>query len=202
MAVRPEINVRSLQGAIQRSDQFEMTRLLDARVDPDVQNWFGASLLHFASHSPVCTEALLVRGANPNIQDSIGRTPLMLATTEVMVRMLLDHRADCNVQAEDGGTALLEMSRPGRTEFISLLLAAKADPNLQNNKGETSLLRLIDLGQEAEILRLLNRGADVTLADVTGRSPIDAALSHKDRPSIIHLVRRWLDEQTLTKAAK
>ncbi len=74
---------------------------------------------------------LLSKGANPNLPDSIGYTPLMHAvltenSSPALVRLLLEHGADAKAKAKDGLTALTFANRKGWTEVIALLTQAGA----------------------------------------------------------------------------
>jgi ankyrin repeat protein len=73
---------------------------------------------------------LLEHGADVNVQDKVGRTPLqyvsMNGTLEV-VRLLLEHGADVKVKNSFGKTALQEAARKGRGEVVELLRAHGAN---------------------------------------------------------------------------
>ena len=76
-------------------------------------------------------QVLLTKGANPNVPDSLGYTPLLHAVlTESssleMVKLLLEHGADAKVKAKDGLTALSFAKRKGWSEVIALLTKAGA----------------------------------------------------------------------------
>ena len=74
---------------------------------------------------------LLTKGADANLPDEIGYTPLMHAVlTEssslALVKLLLEHGADAKVKAKDGLTALSFAKRKGWSEVITLLTKAGA----------------------------------------------------------------------------
>lgn len=76
-------------------------------------------------------QLLLTKGADANLPDSLGYTPLMHAVlTETssleLVKLLLEHGADAKVTAKDGLTALSFAKRKGWTEVIALLAKAGA----------------------------------------------------------------------------
>ena len=101
---------------------------------------------------------LLKAGANPNLQDENGYTPLMLASewarTEI-VKKLLEYGADPNAQTKIGYTTLMYASMwRGRTEIVKLLIEAGADPNAKDKFGDTLLLYVSRIG-ETEIVKLL-----------------------------------------------
>jgi ankyrin repeat protein len=94
--------------------------------------------------------------------------------TEV-VKILLLHGADCNVQRDSGATPLHLASRGGHLETVQLLLDHKADPNIQNNSGRTPLHYASEKTNEAVAKALLDRGANPNLLDKHGRSPLHRA---------------------------
>lgn len=83
---------------------------------------------------------LLRAGANPNVRDREGNTPLMLATqvrwTEGL-RLLLDLRVQVDAQNRLGETALLKATQARDLETVKLLLEARANPDIADNSGRT-----------------------------------------------------------------
>ncbi|WP_417612377.1 ankyrin repeat domain-containing protein [Parasphingorhabdus sp.] len=76
---------------------------------------------------------LLQKGANPNIRDKEGLTPLMLATQLRFVdgaKILLAKNADVNDTNKQGETALIRAVQLRDSELVRLLLANGADPDL------------------------------------------------------------------------
>ena len=76
---------------------------------------------------------LLQKGANPNIRDKEGLTPLMLATQLRFVdgaKILLANNAGVNDTNKRGETALIRAVQLRDAELVRLLLANGADPDL------------------------------------------------------------------------
>ncbi len=76
---------------------------------------------------------LLQKGANPDIRDKEGLTPLMLATQLRFVdgvKILLAKNADVNDTNRQGETALIRAVKLRDSELVRLLLASGADPDL------------------------------------------------------------------------
>jgi ankyrin repeat protein len=71
---------------------------------------------------------LLAKGANPNVKNKVGGTPLMWAAVygnEAAARMLLEHGADASLKDEDGVTAAGWASKNKREELAKLLRDAE-----------------------------------------------------------------------------
>jgi ankyrin repeat protein len=73
---------------------------------------------------------LLDRGANVEIKDADGETPVFVASSSrdpELVRLLLQAGANPNVKAKDGWSALMMASRDGHHQVVKDLLEAGAD---------------------------------------------------------------------------
>ena len=78
--------------------------------------------------------SLLKNGANPNIINSEGQTPLILAAKSGKVNMipiLLQFGAAIDMQGNDGDTSLLAAAKEGHTEAAITLVKKNADLNLR-----------------------------------------------------------------------
>jgi len=83
---------------------------------------------------------LLEHGADPNVKNRDGKTPLHNAASEghlEVVKLLLERGADPNVKDDDGNTPLHNAAWRGHLEVVKLLLEHGADPNVQ----ETTLTK-------------------------------------------------------------
>jgi ankyrin repeat protein len=92
-------------------DPQEIARLLKQGSDPNAQDDNGFSPLHFAAQEalPEAARLLLDAGANPNITDFFGNTPLFRARMNdrgiEVVKMLLDAGADPFIPNKSGRCA-------------------------------------------------------------------------------------------------
>lgn len=94
----------------------------------------GETALHIviARRDSTWTAFLLQKGANPNVQDKNGTTPLMLATNLRFVegaRLLLDEQANVNATNNRGETALIRAVQLRDSEMVRLLLKHGANPD-------------------------------------------------------------------------
>lgn len=80
---------------------------------------------------------LLDAGADPNIADDAGKTPLIANAWDLEIaKLLISHGANVNAQAQDGFTPLLNA---GTVELTRFLLEHGADPFAKTKRGETAL---------------------------------------------------------------
>jgi hypothetical protein len=85
---------------------------------------------------------LLEEGADPNIRDGDGNTPLHFAASKgcaEVARLLLEHGADPNAQDKNGETPLHVAAFNGHVDVVRLLLEHRADPTVKNKDGDTPL---------------------------------------------------------------
>ncbi len=108
---------------------------------------------------------LLDHGANVNVSDVTGRTPLMYACNNDRlpldtVKLLVEHGADLNAKSTDGITALDSAKLHGHTPIVDLLEKAGAashpvaSPALtfqQNNTVSAAVQRALPLIQKADL---------------------------------------------------
>lgn len=95
----------------------------------------GETALHItvARRDAMWTGFLLQKGANPNVRDKEGMTPLILATQLRFidgVRVLLSQNANVNQTNNQGETALVRAVQLRDAELTRLLLSKGADPDI------------------------------------------------------------------------
>ena len=142
-------------------------------------------LRHAAERNEEETALLALKhGADANVRNRLGYTPLMLMSTETAVSALLARGADVNARAADGTTPL--MCAMGDTAATKLLLKAGADPNACDAQGRAPLqVGLATLGsnlQPGPVQAVLAAGADPNARDEEGCTPLVlAARQHATR---------------------
>ena len=117
-------------------------------------------------------KAALAKGADANLRDANGWTPLMHAADKgrtLLVPPLLKAGANPNIRASDGATALFMAAVHKHSEIITALMKAGADSSIKGPKGTTpaDLARAAYGGLEAarrkgaspEVLALLEKGS-------------------------------------------
>lgn len=84
---------------------------------------------------------LLQRGANPNIRNNEGITPLQLATRLGFIdgaEILIDKGAQVNVADSQGETPLIAAVHQRNVELVRTLLQEGADPDHNDNSGRSA----------------------------------------------------------------
>lgn len=123
-------------------------------------------------------KTLVKNGVNVNYQDeSSGSTALMLACQYNFVDMakfLIEHKADVNLQAKNGQSALMVSARTSE-ELFQLLLSKGADITMKANDGTTALTQacagiISKKVSLAVVQTLLDKGANVNEAPVSGHA--------------------------------
>ena len=122
--------------------------------------------------------ALLDRGADPNIANDAGATPLMWALTDAQkTRLLVERGAAVRAQSMDGRSPIvIAASMRGNLDVVTLLLDKGASPSAQApglTGPVTPLAEAAKQGDAAMIRLLIDRGADVARA---GFTPLAMAL--------------------------
>ena len=133
-----------------------------------LQDEKGRTPLHVASEigRTEMVQLLLERSTQTNLVDTDQNTPLhfavlfcneyILENKTLIVSMLLDARATCNVQNRVGRTALHYASARGYDTIVSQLISAGAQLNVPDTDGKTALYWSIEKSQ-GDVYQLLFR---------------------------------------------
>ena len=115
------------------------------------------------------------------MKNNKGETVLMSASDQTLcsdeiVKILLKHKADPNIQNYDGWTSLMQtILCKGTVENVELLLENGANVNVQNNGGMTALMLTIQLNFTNALLivdLLLKYGANVNMRNNGGMTAL------------------------------
>ncbi|MCH8684069.1 ankyrin repeat domain-containing protein [Pedomonas mirosovicensis] len=102
---------------------------------------------------------LLSKGANPNLEDGNGNTPLILAASQGFadgVRSLVAFKADVNGRNRAGETPLIKAVQALNVQVVRILMAAGADPDLADHVAGYSAIDYAERNRRAgTILRLM-----------------------------------------------
>jgi ankyrin repeat protein len=118
-------------------------------------------------------------------KDSYGATALHWAAKnghDDVAQLLIDNKADVNVQDVGGATPLIAASIFGHTGIVKMLLANGADVTLRGSDGTTALHAAADKGYVEIVQLLLDSHANVNVGDGIGLTPLHyaAGYGHKE----------------------
>jgi len=98
---------------------------------------------------------------------------------EQKVKTLLERGANANLSDTDGDTPLHAAAQRGNIKILQMLLAAGANPNAKNKVGGTALMWAGVGGREEAARLLIDHGADASLKDEMGMTASAWAAKNK-----------------------
>ena len=162
--------------------------LLDHGAKLNAKNHWGESVLHAVSRGTQDSQGgvsvaklLLDRGVDVNTRREDECTPLLLASylgKLEMVRLLLDHGAEANVEAKEGLKLLHAValgsfeSQEDGVRIAELLLKHGAEVDAQSEDHWTPLHVACRHGKLEMVRLLLDHGAEVNAETVDGEKPL------------------------------
>ncbi len=133
---------------------------------------------------------LLNSGANINIKDDKGETPLHLAVTggfTSVASILLERGADAGLANMKGVTPLMIAAFKNYTDIVKLLIAAKVAVDSESRNGFTALMLASQAGNLEVIKLLLDSGAQIEKNTAHGNSALHSAV-YGGKPEAVKLL--------------
>ena len=177
-------------------DQFGQTALMRAaannennrRVNSQNANDMGQMVLEWiiACDRLSMIKLLLAHNANPNIQDNIGQTALMFASDTDKAKLLLKRGANPNLKDNEGRTILIRAAMAGHADVVQFLLSLRPSNN--------QILNLIWIGKNQlrannYIINQHSHLVNVNEIDNKGRSALIYATEKCNKDSIELLLK-------------
>ncbi|XP_026989323.1 cyclin-dependent kinase 4 inhibitor D [Tachysurus fulvidraco] len=158
---------KSLTAAAAKGDTAEVRRLLeDRRVHPDTRNEFGKTALQvMMMGNPNVACLLLENGADPNIQDRFGITPVHDAARTGFLDtlcVLVDYGASVNIPDQSGALPIHIAIREGYRDVVEFL-APRSNLGHQDTRGDTAL-DIAEASCTPDMVELLKRQLESSLA--------------------------------------
>lgn len=176
--------------------------LLKYEAEINAMDHEGQTALHYAT-LPVGTklldarqakiaELLIANGAELNIKNKIGYTPLITAIIQDHMhtaRTLIKNGADVNIQTPKGWTPLMFAAWLGRTSTIDSLLNRGSAVDAKSENGATALMFAAQAGHRDIVEILLAKGAEVNTKTDKGGTALMFAMA-KGHTDIVELLKK------------
>jgi len=175
-----------LRAAIKGNSLAGLTAYLDSQRDINMLLPSGESALHLAVafDQPQMVEMLIESGADPELRNRRGQTPVHMARGDTLA-VLLRFGVDTGVQDDLGATPL----HHARRETALMLINQGADLEARDRAGGTPLLRAVERGDYEVVHLLVDFGADVNASDVRrGATAVHRAVARRDVEMIRYLL--------------
>lgn len=207
------VRENDLHEAVRRGDLDTVRKLVKAGPDLNKRKGeFGTTALHIAAvgvtlgpapytyrieHVREIALVLIAHGADVNLRDNLGDTPLCKAATHnncEVAQILIEAGADIDTPTASGRRPLHIAAHWGHTEIAKLLIEHGADINAKDDYGNTPLHKSasneIHPGTTDVTELLLKSGVDVHVKDSQGWTPLKVAVEY-GCPRTAELLREY-----------
>ncbi len=163
------------------------------KVDPSLPYRDGSMALQFAVRGEAldASKYLLEVGANIEIKDQEGNTPLLLASFlgwNKGIELLVYGGANIEAQDHQGASSLHLAVTFQQLEMIKLLCDHSANINIQTLKKITPLCQAVHMGNLLICKYLVEKGADVEIKNAMGGNPLSTAAHYGHAEIVDYLI--------------
>lgn len=144
----------ALHDAVRNGNLDTVRTLLQYGENPNMISYGSTALHRVAAYhdydeNPLIISELIQNGANPNIKDKDGNTPLHVYIPLMnidIIETILSEGADPNIQNNNGETPLHFAAKYGLVDIVKMLLINGANPTIKSSGkyGETPLGFIMD----------------------------------------------------------
>ncbi|KAF5402933.1 Ankyrin repeat domain-containing protein 6 [Paragonimus heterotremus] len=151
--------------------------------------------VHFAAlrHQVSCLQMLLNAGAQLDVRDTFGNTPLHYAAEDGdvgLLSLLLNNGASVDSQDITSKTPLMKAARSGKLWAVRRLIAFGANVNVKDRNDETALHFACRQGSTEITGMLIKAGARLNAQNQSGLTPMMEAVSYNQREAVSLLVKQ------------
>ncbi|CAG9323124.1 unnamed protein product [Blepharisma stoltei] len=129
----------------------------------------GKKMAETEGDSPECAKLLIEAGANIEVEDNAGNTPICIACSTYALdslKLLIECGADKFHESKDGYSPLHQALARGNIECAEILIQNGVDPNQKSKGGRSGLEVSIQFGQDECVAFLLEFKIDCSQKEV------------------------------------
>ena len=185
-----------LMNAISKGDMKALEKLIKDDTDLNKQYDKITPLgLAAARNDKEMVKFLVEKGADINLEDGYGYTPLIIAMKYRnigLVKDIIDLKPDLNaICSATGDTPLTYLVREVwfGTDACYYMIKNGADVNKKNDNGDTPLIVAVQnvVGSYGMLGVLINMGADYNIKNKEGKTAMDIVIEEDDKAALHHL---------------
>ena len=185
-----------LMNAVSKGDMKALEKLIKDDTDLNKQYSKITPLgLAAARNDKEIVKFLVEKGADINLEDGYGYTPLIIAMKYrnlTLAKDIIDLKPDLNaICSATGDTPLTYLVREVwfGTDVCYYLIKNGADINKKNKDGDTPLIVAVEnvVGSYGMLGVLINMGADYNIKNKEGQTAMDIVIEKDDKAALHHL---------------
>ena len=185
-----------LMNAISKGDMKALEKLIKDDTDLNKQYDKITPLnLAAARNDKEMVKFLVEKGADINLEDGYGYTPLIIAMKYRNIGLakdIIDLKPDLNaICSATGDTPLTYLAREVwfGTDLCYYMIKNGADVNKKNDNGDTPLIVAVQnvVGSYGMLGVIINMGADYNIKNKEGKTAMDIVMEEDDKAALHHL---------------